>query len=92
MAIKSRITEELIGAAVANDDLNDALFDFQRAIGVDDGGVAAAVFARGWDEEWPAASAGRRRAMMDHYVSLECFYAPSADDDGLDEAGASPAM
>lgn len=92
MAVESRITEELIGAAVANDDLNDALFAFQQAIGVDDGGIAAAVFSLGWDEEWPGASAGRRRAMMDHYVSLECFYAPSVDDEGLDEASASPAM
>jgi hypothetical protein len=92
MAIESRITEELIGDAVANDDLNDALFDFQRAIGVDDGGVAAAVFSRGWDKEWPAASAERRRAMMDHYVGLECFYAPSADDGGGEEARALPAM
>lgn len=92
MTVENRITDELISATVANDDLTDALFSFQQAIGVDDGGVAAAVFSGGWDEEWPGANAVRRREMMDRYVSLECFYAPSADDSGSDEATASPAM
>jgi hypothetical protein len=92
MTVESRINEELLSAAVANDDLNDALFAFQQAIGVDDGGVAAAVFSGGWDEEWPFANAVRRREMMDRYVSLECFYAPSADDSDPGEAVASPAM
>jgi len=92
MAVERRITKELISATVVNDDLNEALFAFQQAIGVDDGGVAAAVFSQGWDEEWPGASEARRRAMMDHYVSLECFYAPSAEDDDRDEASASPVI
>jgi len=45
MAVDRRITKELISATVVNDDLNEALFAFQQAFGVDDGGVAAAVFS-----------------------------------------------
>jgi len=82
MASISDITEDLIKAAVGNDDLNDALFDFQKAIGVDSGDVAARVFACGWDDEWPGATAIRRREMMDHYIELERFYAPDEDEAG----------
>lgn len=92
MTFENRITEELIGAAVATDDLNDALFTFQNAIGVDDGGVAAAVFSGGLEEEWPGATAARRLEMMKRYVSLECFYASSATDDESDEAATAPTM
>lgn len=90
MTIESRITEQLIRAAVATDDLTDALFTFQQAIGVDDGGVAAAVFSGGWDEEWLCATEARRLEMMRRYVSLECFYAPSAGDDESEENNAAP--
>ena len=90
MTIESRITEELIRAAIANDDLNDALFTFQQTIGVDDGGVAAVVFSGGWDDEWPSANAARRLEMMNRYVGLECFYASSAGDDESDESHLGP--
>ena len=80
MASISDITEELINTAVATDDLTDALFNFQRAIGVDAGDVAARVFGFWWDEEWPGATAARRREMVDYYVELERLYAPSDDD------------
>jgi len=84
MASISDITEELINTAVATDDLTDALFNLQRAIGVDAGDVAARVFGFGWDEEWPGATTDRRREMMDHYIELERLYAPDADDDDDD--------
>lgn len=69
------ITDDLINTAVATADLTDALFDFQTAIGQDDGGVAALVFTGDWTIEWPTASAERRREMMDKYVELERHYA-----------------
>lgn len=78
----SAITEDLINTAVATDDLTDALFNFQTAIGQDDGGVAALVFSGDWATEWPTASPARRREMMDRYVELERHYAP---DDAADE-------
>lgn len=86
MASISDITEELINTAVATDDLTDALFDFQKAIGVDAGDVAARAFGFGWDEEWPGATAARRGEMMDHYIGLERLYAPDADDDEAERA------
>lgn len=89
MTISTRITEELIRAAVANDDLTDALFTFQNAIGVDDGGVAAVVFSGGLDEEWPNATTARRLEMMNRYIGLECLYAPSMDDE-MDETADAP--
>jgi len=84
MASISDITEDLINTAVGNDDLNEALFDFQKAIGVDSGDVAARVFAFGWDDEWPDATAVRRREMMDHYIELERLHARSDEDGGED--------
>lgn len=89
MASISDITEDLINTAIANDDLDDALFDFQKAIGVDSGDVAARVFACGWDEEWPGATAVRRREMMDHYIELERLYAPGEDEEGDSAAEAT---
>ena len=47
MASISDITEDLINTAVGNDDLNEALFDFQKAIGVDSGDVARVRFRLG---------------------------------------------
>lgn len=67
----SRITKKLIETAVANSDLNDALFHFQNAINIDSGDVAALVFACGLDDEWPAASLERRREMMRTYIDTE---------------------
>jgi hypothetical protein len=90
MTISNRITDELINAAVATDDLTDALFAFQQAIGVDDGGVAAVAFSAGQDAEWPSAPEARRREIMEHYITLECLYAPSPDESEMDEAGYSP--
>ena len=86
MASINDITEELINTAVATDDLNNALFDFQNAIGVDAGDVAARVFSCGWDDEWPGATAARRREMMDHYIELERLYAHDVDDDDAERA------
>jgi hypothetical protein len=88
MARISDITEELINAAVANDDLTDALYNFQNAIGIDAGDVAGLVFGFGWDDEWPDATPTRRREMMDRYVDRERQYASSdidLDADGSDE-------
>lgn len=67
----SRITEKLITEAVKTDDLNDALYRFQNAIGIDSGDIAGVVFSGGWDDEWPLATIERRREMMDHYISVE---------------------
>lgn len=75
------ITDDLINTAVATADLTDALFDFQTAIGQDDGGVAALVFTGDWATKWPTASAERRREMMDKYVELERHYAPDVTAD-----------
>jgi hypothetical protein len=75
MARFSRITKKMITRAVSNNDLNDALFDFQCAIGIDDGGVAGIVFSGGWDVEWSAADHPRRRTMMDHYIKSEKLWA-----------------
>lgn len=86
MASISDITEKLINTAVATDDLTVALFNFQRAIGVDAGDVAERVFGSGWDDEWPGATAARRREMIDHYIELERFYAPGAGDDDAERA------
>jgi hypothetical protein len=72
----SAITDNLINTAAATADLTDALFNFQAAIGQDDGGVAALVFSGDWAREWPRASLARRREMMDKYVELERHYAP----------------
>jgi hypothetical protein len=71
MARISRITKKLITATVSNDDLNDALFDFQNAIGIKSGDVAGQVFSGGWNEEWKGASLERRREMMSHYIAVE---------------------
>jgi len=71
MARFSKITKVLLAEVVAIDDLNDALFRFQTAIGIDDGGVASIVFSGGWDDEWPSATAERRQQMMDHYIGAE---------------------
>lgn len=71
MARFSEITKGLLSEVVAIDDLNDALFLFQTAIGIDDGGVAGVVFSGGWDDEWHSATAARRHEMMAHYVSVE---------------------
>lgn len=91
MASISDITEELINTALATDDLTDALFNFQSTIGVDSGDVAARVFGFGWDDEWPGATAARRREMMDHYVELERLDAPDADDDDAERVGEAAA-
>ena len=71
MARLSRITQKLVKATVATDDLTDALFTFQNAVGISAGDVAGRVFAFGWDEEWPSASPERRREMMRHYIAAE---------------------
>lgn len=71
MARFSKITKALLAEVVAIDDLNDALFRFQTAIGIDDGGVAGVVFSGTWDDEWPTASAERRHEMMAHYIGTE---------------------
>jgi hypothetical protein len=67
----SQITKKLITEAVTTDDLNDALFRFQNAIGIDSGDIAGVVFTGVWDDEWPLATIKRRREMMDHYISVE---------------------
>lgn len=71
MARFSLITKKLVAAAVATDDLNDALYQFQNAIGIDSGDVAGVVFSGGWDDEWTTASLARRHEMMTHYVATE---------------------
>lgn len=71
MAHFSRITKKLIRQAVATDDLTDALYAFQSAIGITCGDVAGRVFAFGMDEEWPGASQARRFEMMDIYIAAE---------------------
>jgi len=91
MASVSDITEELINTAVATDDFTDALFDFQKAIGVDAGDVAERVFGFGWGDEWPGATATRRREMMDHYIELERLYATDVDDDDTERTGEAEA-
>ena len=90
MAGNRDITEDLINAAVATHDLTDALFNFQSAIGVDAGDVAARLFGAGWDDEWPGATGARRGEMMAQYIELERLYAPDADDDDA-ERGDEPA-
>jgi len=40
----SQITKKLITEAVTTDNLTDALFRFQNAIGIDSGDVAGVVF------------------------------------------------
>lgn len=67
----SQITEKLITEAVTTDDLNDALYRFQNAIGIDSGDIAGVVFTGAWDDEWPLTTIERRREMMDHYISVE---------------------
>lgn len=67
----SRITKKLIATAVSTDDLNNALYDFQCAIGIHDGDVAGVVFAGPREEEWPTATPERRREMMKHYIDVE---------------------
>lgn len=68
----SQITKKLITEAVTTDNLTDALFRFQNAIGIDSGDVAGVVFnSRDWDHEWPLATVERRREMMSHYISVE---------------------
>lgn len=69
-----RITEDLIAKTVAMDDLNDALFEFQNHIGINDGGVASTVFCGDWENEWSTATQSRRREMMDHYIAVERNY------------------
>lgn len=71
MARFSKITKALLAEVVAVDDVNDALFRFQTAIGIDDGGIAGVVFSGGWDDEWSSASAERRHEMMAHYIGTE---------------------
>lgn len=71
MARFSKITKSLLAEVVAMDDLDDALFRFQTAIGIDDGGVAALVFSGSWDDEWPSANAERRHEMLAHYIGTE---------------------
>jgi hypothetical protein len=71
MARLSRITQKLVRTAVSTDDLTDALFAFQNAVGISAGDVAGRVFAFGWDDEWPAASPERRHEMMEHYIGAE---------------------
>ncbi|NTB05953.1 hypothetical protein [Agrobacterium tumefaciens] len=71
MARFSRITKKLISQAVATDDLGDALYSFQNAIGISCGGVADRVFASGMGHEWPGASQARRSEMMDIYIAAE---------------------
>jgi len=51
-------------------------------VAVDSGDVAARVFACGWNDEWPGATAVRRREMMGHYIELERLYAPGEDEEG----------
>lgn len=75
MAAFDQITEQLIEDTIAKDDLNDALFDFQNAIGIDDGGVAGVVFSGSWGDEWPTATPARRREMMAHYIDVERSFA-----------------
>lgn len=75
MGTFDQIPEQLVEDTIAKDDLNDALFDFQNAIGIDDGGVAGVVFSGGWDDEWPTATQERRREMMAHYIGVERSFA-----------------
>lgn len=82
MASICDITEDLISKMVATDDLTEALFDFQGAIGVDSGDVAARVFGFGWAEEWPGSTAGRRREMLDRYIEQERHYTATKADEG----------
>lgn len=75
MADFSKVNDELLATVVATDDLNDALFDFQLTVGINDGGVAALVFSGGWDDEWPSATKERRHQMMQHYIGVERSFA-----------------
>lgn len=69
------ITDKLLTRTIAENDLNDALFMFQNAVGIDSGDVAGLVFSgRGWDTEWPLASPDRRIEMMNHYIDVERIY------------------
>lgn len=53
------------------DDVNEALFKFQNAVGIDDGGIAGVVFSGGLDDEWPTASIQRRHEIMSRYIEVE---------------------
>lgn len=75
MADFSKVNDELLAKVVATDDLNDALFDFQLTVGINDGGVAALVFSGGWDDEWASATSERRHQMMQHYIRVERSFA-----------------
>lgn len=70
----SRITKMLITRTVETDNLDDALFAFQNAIGITCGGIASQVFSDGWDEEWPKAAETRRREMLNYYIVRERGY------------------
>ena len=71
----SRITKQLLNQTVGQSDVNEALFIFQKAIGIDAGDVAGQVFGFGWGEEWPSAPVSRRLEMMDKYIQAERHYA-----------------
>ena len=69
------IADKLLAQTIAEDNLNDASFMFQSAIGIDSGDVAGLVFSgRDWDSEWPLASPNRRIEMMSHYIDVERTY------------------
>jgi hypothetical protein len=79
----SNISDSLIAKVVTIDDVDEALFEFQTAVGIDDGGIAGVVFSGGWDAEWRTASTERRSSMMAHYINVERSFA--AGDEGSDE-------
>ena len=80
------ITEPMLVAAVANDDLNDALYTLQNIVGIDDGGVASTIFCGDPERGWPTTPPAQRRELLEKWIARERWFADEPESDSQSSA------
>jgi hypothetical protein len=71
----SLITDELIDAAINNEDYGLAHYALMEVAGIYWDGLIENAFARNFEDNWPIATTDQRRVMVAQWIDVERMYA-----------------